>query len=310
MTSLYLFYGEERFLVRREIEEIRKKFPAEAVSRLDGIGARELLEALSVPSLFAPQRLLILTDFDLSEVDETLLEALVDLPPGVAVVLDSPEGLDRRSRVFKAIEKHGVVREHKLLTEKNNEEVVAFCFKAASDLGKRLARSSAEKLVELSGRNLGLLYAEIAKLAAYAGEREEIAEEDIEKLASRGGVDAFQLSSALRRRNLPAALRALQKLLYEDREDPHQLLGLIGSQLRTLLKMKVLGRRSPQQMAQEIGGNSYYIQMLMDDLDRFSLEELSEGLEKLFRTDLNLKTGYDARVEMPLLLYELIHVKG
>jgi DNA polymerase-3 subunit delta len=310
MQPLYLFYGEERYLIRREIEELAKKFPAEAVSHLDGISAPELLEALSVPSLFNPQRLLILTDFDLREINETLLRALVHLPPGVTLVLDSPEGLDRRSKIYKTVEKHAVVREHKMLTEWNSEVGVDFCLKTASELKKRLTRASAEKLMELSGLNLGRLYKEIEKLATYVGEREEITEEDIEKMVSRQGVDAFKLASALRRRDLPLALTALDKLLGEDREDPHELLGLIGSQLRILLKMKVLGRRTPAQMAQEIGGSSYYLETLSESLDRFSLDELSEGLERLLRCDLNLKTGYDARVEMPLLLYELINVKG
>ena len=310
MQPLYLFYGEERYLIRREIEELAKKFPAEAVSHLDGISAPELLEALSVPSLFDPQRLLILTGFDLREIDETLLRALVHLPPGVTLVLDSPEGLDRRSKIYKTLEKCAVVREHKMLTEWNSGEVVTFCLKTASELNKRLTRASAEKLVELSGLNLGRLHMEIEKLATYIGDREEITEEDIEKLVSRESVDAFKLASALRRRDLPSALRALKKLLWEDREDPHELLGLIGSQLRTLLKMKVLGRKSQKEMAEEIGGSSYYIQTLSESLDRFSIDELSEGLEQLFKADLNLKTGYDARVEMPLLLYELINVKG
>lgn len=310
MPALYIFYGEERFLIRREIEEIAKKNPAAAVVHLDGISAGELRETLSLPPLFNPERLLMITGFDLSDADEGLIRDLCAPPPGVTVILDTPDGLDRRSKIFKTLEKHAVVSEHKLLTEWNLPELTDFCLKTAQELGKNMKRPLAEKLVEISGRSLGRLHSEIEKLATYIGERGEITEADIEKLATREGVDAFKLSAALRRRDLAAALIALKKLLGEDREDPHKLLGLIGSELRTLLKMKVLGRKSPAQMAEAIGGGSFYIKMLQDSLPRFSIEELSLGLESLFRSDLNLKSGYDAQVEMPLLLCELLNVKG
>jgi DNA polymerase-3 subunit delta len=310
MPALYIFYGEERFLIRREIEEIKKKNPAATVSILDGIDAAELRETLSLPPLFNPERLLIITDFDLTDADDGLIRDLCAPPPGVSIIMDSPEGLDRRSKIFKTLEKHAVVREHKPLTEWNLPELTDFCLKTARELGKNLERSLAEKLVEISGRDLGRLHSEITKLATFAGDRKDLTEADIEALATREGVDAFKLSAALRRRDLPSALFALEKLLREDREDPHELLGLIGSQLRTLLKMKVLGRQSPAQMAEAIGGSSFYIKMLQDSLPRFSTEELVAGLEDLFRCDLNLKSGYDAQVEMPLLLGELINVKG
>jgi len=292
------------------MEEIAKKNPAAAVVHLDGISAGELHETLSLPPLFNPERLLMITGFDLSEVGEGLLRDLCAPPPGVTIIMDSPEGLDRRSKIFKTLEKHAVVREHKPLTEWNLPELTDFCLKTARDLGKTLEQSLAERLVEVSGRNLGRLHSEIVKLATYAGERKILTEEDIELLASREGVDAFKLSAALRRRDLSAALFALEKLLGEDREDAHELLGLIGSQLRTLLKMKVLGRKNPAQMAEAIGGSSFYLKMLQVSLPRFSADELVAGLEALFRSDLNLKSGYDARVEMPLLMGELLNVKG
>lgn len=303
MPALYIFYGEERFLIRREIEELTQKNPAAEVIRLDGIDGLKLRETLSLPPLFNPERLLIITGFDLRDTDEGLLCDLCSPPRGVTIILDTPEGLDRRSKVFKTLEKHAVVQEHKPLTEWNLPELVDFCLKTARELGKNLDRSLAEKLVEISGRSLGRLNSEIEKLATYAGERKTLTEEDLEKLATREGVDAFKLSAALRRRDLPAALIALEKLLGEDREDPHELLGLIGSQLRTLLKMKVGGSAA-------VDGSTFYIKMLKESLPLFSVDELIAGLKHLFRCDLNLKSGYNARIEMPLLLGELINVKG
>lgn len=104
MKSIYLLYGEERFLIRRELEQIKKLNPGAAVEILSEIPAAELAEKIFLPSLFSPSRILIINDFDFSDEAGALEKALACIPPSLTLVFVYPKNLDGRTRIYKAIE--------------------------------------------------------------------------------------------------------------------------------------------------------------------------------------------------------------
>lgn len=302
-------YGEERYLIRSEIQRIRELLPSAEVETLEGPSPQELIEKISLPALFAPQRILILRDFDFAE-SERLGQYLADLPPDLVLVFDSPVGVDRRQKGFKLIEQLAEVIECRSIPEWEEDKLIEWVIDQARRLDKNISRSAAELLIEFSGRNLGLLATELEKLAIYLKDREEIKEEDIRTLTSRTGYDAFTLAEALRERNAPRAFAAL-KQLFDDREDMVKLLGLLSSQVRNLYKTKLLKERkfNQYQIAQALKTSPYFIGKLYQTADRFGRDELEEDLDHLFETDLNLKSGFDPKTEMYLLLTELIGEK-
>jgi DNA polymerase III delta subunit len=56
--------------------------------------------------------------------------------------------------------------------------------------------------------------------------------------------------------------------------------------------------------------NPYYAGRLMADADNFREDELEGSLDQLALTDIRIKSGFDAKIEFPLLLLELIGEKG
>jgi DNA polymerase-3 subunit delta len=103
--------------------------------------------------------------------------------------------------------------------------------------GKRLDADAAGWLVELVGPEMGLLDQELAKLAAYAGDRPAITREDVDRLVGRSrSAETFKIFDAIGG-GRPAEALAILDRLFEQGEDPLQLLGAFSWQLRRLAQV-------------------------------------------------------------------------
>ena len=309
MKPLYLIFGEERFLVRREIERLKQEFGPAEIEILEGISPETLAEKITLPLLFAPKKILWLKDFKLQE-SGSLKFALKNIPANLLVIIDSPPRLDRRTNAFKMISSYAEVIEFKGLPEWEEDTVLEFIQAEAKRLGKKLSSECAELILDSVGRSLGLVASELEKLAVFLGDRQEITEEDVRTLISRSGYDSFTLSDAIGERNNKRALEALKKVI-EDKEELVKVLGLISSQLRAIYKAKLLMQRGLDRrgVVNALRAGMFLGNKAYDRAGRFSFDELENGVSALFNADLRMKSGFDQGNEMYLLLAELMSEK-
>ena len=59
------------------------------------------------------------------------------------------------------------------------------------------------------------------------------------------------------------------------------------------------------QIASLLKASPYYIKRLYNYSKRFEIEELKNGLQRMYDADLKIKSGYSGRVELSLLLASL-----
>lgn len=303
---IYLLFGEEQYLVKKTLSRVLAEHKDAAVEKLDAPELLSLVETINIPSLFAPQRVIIVDSLDLSEADDNFISCLSSLPQGVTLILKNPAGLDRRSKVFKAISSLGEVHECKPIPEWEESQVVEFVINAFAEYKKKIDTDLARILVEGVGRNLGLLQSEAQKITTYMGERAVVDKSDIEKLMVRSGWDAYSFAQAVLDKNCPLALKTLIELIRE-KENPVELLGLLSAQMRMLFKIKLLASmgQNPPQIAKRLKASPYYINRLYEASRNFKLEKLKDALGLLYNTDLKLKSGYDHKTELSLLVTEL-----
>ncbi|HTY12757.1 MAG TPA: DNA polymerase III subunit delta [Candidatus Omnitrophota bacterium] len=307
MKSIYLLYGEERFLVRQELAGITAKYPGAETESLSGPAPLELLEKLFMPSLFSPQKVFVVHDFDFSQDEDGALSQLKGLPAGTALVFVDPQ-FDRRTKAFKGIEDLVEVVECKKLGEWDTDRIVGWIVSRARDHHKEIGRDCAEKLIEFVGFDLGTLDSEIEKIAVYLGERKVIAEEDLERMVPRTGYDIFSLSDALLRKDKKTAFASLSKL-FADKEDIFSMMGFLSNQYRTLYKTKLLLKKRMNNkfdIARAAKASPYLVGRLMAVSPAFSEAELENSLNSFHRAARRLKTGADQNIEMYLLLSELL----
>jgi len=310
MPNIYLIHGEERFLIKREIENIIKKYPSYEIIRLDCPEPEELFEQAFLPSLFSPQRLFLVDDFDFPSDTPQFFEMLKNPPEGIVIVFVFYKGADQRTKAYKVIGSVGEIIECRGIPEWEEDKVISFIMAEAKNLGKKISKQNAEKLVEYVGRNLSLIHSEIEKLATYVGEREEISEKDITLMISKESYDSFSLLASLRKKNIPATFEALKNLI-EDKEDMVSLLSLIANDMRMMYKAQILKKKGLDKfiISQNLKISPYYAQKILQNVDAYSAPELEKNLEILSNCDVKIKSGFDPKIEMYLTLAELQNAK-
>ena len=309
---LTFLFGDEDFLIDEELHAIRTELHAstphltiETLSEDEATPAR-ILQSCQELSLWGGLKWLIVKDpafleGEAQEGDADWFGKIPSSQPVTFVVSGSP---DRRKKAVKELLAICDCREFRTFSSWDVEPAKEWVIKRTAALGKKMARDAAELLVATSGTVLRPLAQEIEKLVLLVGDRAEILAEDVERVASPGGLNGFALSNALRDRRLPEALAVLTRML-RDREEPVRIVGMLASQFRMLAFVKSLqeNRMDGGRMASILKANPAYVRRSAESARLFSLSDLKRILYRLQETDLLLKTS---GVSHSLLLEELV----
>ncbi len=298
----------------------------------DGAFQRELgiaVDAAARAFLGDAARLARERDMKAARDDASALDALLSrgLPPG-HVLLVAAGKVDGRlplvkklaaagRRVTVAFEKEGTWDAQRLVLGPVLESLLA-------GTGKRVDRAGEGRLAELVGEDGRTLAQEVAKLAAYVGDRKVIGAADVDAVVTRVASDPFfALGNAVEARDLPEALAVLDRSL-ADGASPFMVLGSLAATVRRLLSERERARRVagdrriasfsewqatvlPAIPEEELGGKKPYgFWMKYQAAARFSRDELLDGLAALADADLAMKSGQDGRIRIERVLVGLL----
>ncbi len=190
--------------------------------------------------------------------------------------------------------------------------------------GKRVDRGAEARLAQLVGADARALASEVAKLAAYVGDRKVIAARDVDEVVTRVAEDPFfALGNAIESRDLAAALGILDRSI-QDGASPFMLLGSVAATVRRMIvererARKLVGERRigsareweavvfPTLAEDEVGDRKPYgFWMKYQAAMRFSRGELLDALAALADADGAMKSGYDGRMRLERVLVGLL----
>jgi DNA polymerase III subunit delta len=309
MPKVTLYCGEEDFLLDEELNGIRSKFSEFNSERINGAssGIDRILAALTSLPMLGGERLVIIDDLDYEEEDEEkLFKAIQNLAEGVRLIFVNYNGVDKRTRFYKLMDKIGEVKEFKRFTDWEQDKGLAWIVNNVRSRGKKISGGAANLLIEMIGMNLRMLDKEIEKIATFIGDKPAIEQGDVEKMASSGEADSFALSNALREKDPKGAMESLNRL-FKDNEDPHMMLGMLAKLYRTLLQVKCLEDRGMGQydIARELKAKPFFVKKCMERTSVFSVKELILDMKRLHKADLKMKSGSPARLTFEMLVGEL-----
>ena len=247
-----VLFGEESHLKQQCLAKLTElvlgRGPDAAVGLVKFAGKDTELKTvkseLQTVGMFASSRLVVVEDADefVTKYREGL-EAYCLKPSSRSVLVLDCKSWKSNTRLAKKIAESGL--------ELDCGELAAGALQkwitdhAAAEHSKQLSRDSASLLVELAGTGLGQLAMELAKLASFVGERQQIKPEDVRQLV--GGWKAeetWTMTDAVRDGNPGLALTCLSKLLHAGEAAPKILGGLIY----VFKKFAVATERSRRQM--------------------------------------------------------------
>jgi DNA polymerase-3 subunit delta len=318
LAAAYLVLGAETLLVTRAVEAIVARVLPEigppAFNRSDARASEaDAIEAVGLARtlpMMAGRRLVVIRDLqEGTEEVMAAIEAYLAHPSDTTTLVLAGTGFPKvvkggsnwSARIPKKVEAVGEL-------VKYADGAVApavFAREHAAPLGHALGPDEARMLVDLCGTDLGRVAREVEKAALYVDEGAPLDGAAVTAACSAlAEKDVWDLTAGIAARDREAALGALHRLL-EEGDAPHRLLGLVGWQLRTVLRVaEMVRQRVPEdQIQREVRMRPDVYRKLRRALDvrQLSAAELLERLARANRAMNSVRAG-DRRVFESLVL--------
>lgn len=244
IPSVVAMGGAERIFIDDALAAIRRRVLDGAIAEFnhDRVNAKqqtgdEVVALATTLPTFAPRRLVEVHDADdLDEGTSQKLLRYLEAPLPESVVVFVFRTLDLRSKLAKALKKAGLLCRFEHPKERDLPDLIRARVRRHR---LRLHPDAVQALALTVGTDLGLLERALEKLALVAADREIMLEDISEHVADTHLEDAFRLARAvadLKRVDAIQSLAALERA----RAVPLQLVGLLGWQLRQLIRARDL----------------------------------------------------------------------
>ena len=314
IPTVYLWYGEDRFLIQEGLKVLKSFYfmTDPSGSGIEIVSAKEfspagIVERANTMSFFA-NRLVIVEDVTYFQDGQTAeLEPFLDYftnPNPSTCLLFIAESVHRGRKFYKALDKTGEIME--FCAPKRPQEWLAWVQLELKAREKTMGTQVAAQFIEWTGHYTGVLSQELDKLVVFVGERQKITSEDIKAITPRSiETSVFDLLDAVASRSSAKALQALREVLLK--EPALKVLALLVRQVRLLLGCNSLRRRGGNvvEAPSALGISPYEAQKVWQQSVKLSTEQLSKALSECLNTDLALKTGGGD----PGLLLEIMIIK-
>ncbi len=296
IKQFYLLFGAEDYLKR----QYRDKLAEALVDTEDTMNynyfegnnfqLQAVLDIGETLPFFTDKRVLVLENSGLfKKAPEEIEKRLEQFPDSTHVIFVEKE-VDKRSRLYKWIGKHGYASE---LNTPDEKMLITWVKGLCRAEGKQIEDSAIFYFVEHMGTDMLLLKNELEKLFCYRYESERITVEDIREVCvSQASDKMFEMLDAIGVHNQDKAL-----LLYHDllalREPAMRVLYMLTRHFHILMQMSVLMSEGKDNkgMAAACGIPPFSVKRYAAQAGKYPYERLKNMVEKCQATDQGIKTG-------------------
>jgi DNA polymerase-3 subunit delta len=296
---LYLLVGEEAYLRENALSALidATLAPAARPFNLDVFRGGEALpgdivdRVLSFP-LMAPRRVVVVKECDqLNEGATRLLLPLLESPPETTTAIFVGDKADGRKKFFATLQRAACVVEFKPM---KGREVLPWAQERLRASGKRMSQEALHLFCERGGVDLGVLAGEMDKLLSFAGDRQAIDREDVERVVGVSAENSvFDLTDAVGARDAGRALYVLRRIL-EAGERGGGILWQLTQHVHRLMKVKTLkdSKVSEKDLPGRLALPPYVATKYVNQARNFSYPDLWRAYEALVTAEDHLKSGY------------------
>lgn len=307
LERLYIFHGEESFLMRHYVKQIYKTLIDPVTESFnyhklttENFSVVEFANSVENLPMMAENTLVLLDEIEFfrfpEDEREKMQDILSDIPPYCTVVFTyettkwSPD--KRMKKLWEAVDKNGQIVE---FAKQSERDLIPWIGRHFAAHQKRIPNDLCAYLITLTGGTMTALATEIRKIAAYSA-ADIIVKSDIEAVVEPV-LDAvvFQMTESFCNGEYGKALVQLSKLR-KMQEEPLNILGAIGSHFRRLATAKVLanhGKNASDLRKLYPGLPEFLCGKSMSQCKRFSERFYEKAATLIMETDNRIKTSYD-----------------
>ena len=306
---IIFLFGEDTYRMKEKLKEIVERYKK---VRKTGLNLKyfddftNLKDGIRQTSMFKEKKLAVVTNvFASPDFKEKFLENKKDFLKTEDIILFYQEGeINKNNSLFKFLKKNAKSQEFKFLT---GQGLKAWIKKEFDRYETKIDSEVLEKLIEYIGNDLWQMSNEIRKLASFRNNK-IVGVEDIKLLVrSKIETDIFKTIDAIADKNKKQALKLLHKHL-EKGDSPLYLLSMINYQFRNLLVVKdFIEKHKPYSIIlRKSGLHPFVVKKSYYQSQKFTFQELKKIYRKIFKVDLDIKTGrIQPEIALDLLITEI-----
>jgi DNA polymerase-3 subunit delta len=299
ILPLYLFFGEEEFLIQEAVDLIVKRVvdPGTRDFNFNVLHCRDMpaseIVALAQTLPFMSEKRLVIVkgidEFKAADIEE-ITPYLRDPSPSTCLVMVSNQERYDKKPVITAVEAHGVVTRFFPLLDR---EIISWIEGWARGRGLSLQRDAAQYLWQAVGNDLRKIKNELEKVEIYLKERKTITLDDVKSVTGNfREYSSFDLAAALGQKNREKAFLILSRLVQEG-EQPVGLLGGIAWNFRRLMHAKAMEAAGVgyEDIKRKLRVIFHQSASFREQMQSFSMEELRTAFEIFLSADKALKSS-------------------
>lgn len=308
LNSIYLFYGEELYLLENAIKKIKKLF-GDLILGINYIQINEtninnLISDIETPAFGYDRKLIIIknagilkktTKSNLKSSGEqqkkiaSYIKDNIDIINETTILIFIEEDISK-CELQKVIEENGVVCNfEKLKPTEIKKRIKNICNMYQVNIDEK----TLQIFIETCGTDMNNLINEIRKLIEYAGKEGTITEESINKLATKEFDSViFDLTDNLGKRNIKEALEILKGLIY-NKEPVQKILITLYNHFKKiyLTKLALEYGKDIVETLRLKPNQTFLISKYKKQSEYFKLNELRNILFELIELDNKYKAG-------------------
>lgn len=295
---IYLLYGEFESDIEKFIDKLIKdnSIDTKVVYNYKDTSIEDVVEECSYTDLFGNKKMVILNDCTFltgkDTLESDLLNKYLDNPNKDVILIFKivTDKLDERKKLVKTIKSVAIVKEFKLLDEKNLNSYIKNYFES---LEFKIDNLSINEIVNRLSANTKVIDSELDKLYLYKLSDRVITLEDVKKVIVRYEDNIiFKLVDAVVKKDKEKIFNLYKELL-NNKEEPIMILTMLANQFRLMYQAKVLYNDglSFKDIASKLKEHPYRVQLAIQNSNNLSKKELKNIIQKLAETDYQIKTG-------------------
>lgn len=308
LNSIYLFYGEETYILENTVKKIKKLF-GELVLGINYIQINEtnidsLISDIETPAFGFDKKLIIIKNAGIlkkttksnskssGEQQKKIASYIkdnIDIINETTILIFIEEDISK-CELQKVIEENGIVCNFERLKPvelKKKLKTICNMYQVNID------ENTLQYFIETCGTNMQVLINEIRKLIEYEGKNGTIKKEDIDKLSIKElESKIFDLTDNLGKRDITKALEMLKELLY-NKEPIQKILITLYNHLKKLYIVKLAEdyNKNISESLKLKPNQMFLVTKYKKQAEFFKTKELRKILQELIDLDYNYKNG-------------------
>lgn len=306
-VRLYIFFGEETFLLnyyrqmikKQLVEELTEAFNYHCLNQ-ENFSVQSLASAVESMPMMAEHTLVWIDDVDIFGLSEDEREKvggiLSDIPDYCTVLFTYETQSWKPDGRFKKLYQTLITNAYAVEFPKQElRDLIPWISRHFAAAGKHISPDLCSHLVDLTDGTMTTLAGEISKICAFSG-ADTIVKNDIDAVVEPMlDTVVFQMTDLLGQGQYAQALVKLQQLL-KMQEKPVAILGAIGNHIRQLSAARTLqdngeGYTRLRSLFPKI--SEYGAKKIMSTSRHFTAAFYDAAAELVMETDYKLKTSYD-----------------